>query len=62
MVRGSDCIAEELRVQTGGSRMLKKAGGVLASFLEGESGRKGIMTAKALSNSVSYAVDTGASG
>jgi len=42
--------------------MLKKAGGVLASFLEGESGRKGIMTAKALSNSVSYAVDTGASG
>ncbi|KAK5125541.1 hypothetical protein LTR85_000652 [Meristemomyces frigidus] len=63
VVRGSDRISEQLRVQNGGSRMLHDAAAVLARFLEsGENSGKGIMGAKALSHSVAHAFANGTLG
>ncbi|KAK4539981.1 hypothetical protein LTR36_009879 [Oleoguttula mirabilis] len=59
VVAGSNRVAEHLRLANDGSKMLNNAADVLARFLQGENGRKSIMTAKALSNSVSFAFTNG---
>ena len=69
-MRGSNRIAEDMRLENAGSRMLQEAADVLARFLRGEdgregilgNGREGIMGAKGRSGAVVHAYHAGLLG
>ena len=62
VVRGSNRVADDLRLENAGSRMLVDAAAVLSRMLQGGNGMASIMKAKALSDAAVYAYHNGTLG